>query len=528
MVVTRESAAKGLCGIRYMLVFSIAVAFIIQMPSSEAAAEDPVWEETVLMDGEKYQNVDVEIAKRHIYVLTWEYYDGPVVFLQRSDSWGREWSEPSSVLGTGVLNAFPAMCAYTNGSQDEVIVASGPDIVTRSQDGGESFQPLSPLPIPDGCAWWCFMAVGTNASWFGGEVDPDIYVIGSLYVGEPWTGGHVLAFTKSTDWGVTWSEPILICGDEERETNYPEFISDGSRLYVAYSKLNLSGIGSEVDLKYSDDWGATWSTEVPVPLSRPLGVCPTGFQYIDEEKAVFTVAANAYDPLDCVGRIGYFYFSNLTYQVTCELSGEQWCMATATFAGHLSDDGTYHVVWAHESVLSQPMSLKYACSKDSGVRPHDLRTPLMMGDPVDSAEGNDTYEAELHMTDADSGDAAWSLDSNAPWLDASVSTDGSCAVSGIPTANGTYWVNVTVSDDDSTDSFNWTVTALGIIPGDEVPDDEVPDDEVPEEDTTVDEDMTREGTLTVFGIVAAVASIAAAVVIAVVVVLMRREKQGKE
>ena len=512
VVVTRESAAIGLCGIRSVLVIAIAIAFIVQMPPSEAADDDTGWDETVLMTGQKYQNVDVEIAKRHVYVLTWEYYDGPVVFLQRSDSWGRNWSEPSDVLGSGVLNAFPAMCVYTNGSEDEVIVASGPDIVTRSQDGGESFSALSALPVPDGCAWWCYMAVGTNASWFGGLVDSDIYVVGSLYVGEPWTGRHVLAFTKSTDWGATWSEPTFICGDEERQTNYPELVSDGSKLYVAYSKINISGIGSEIDLKWSDNWGANWSSEVPIPLSRTLGVGPTGFQYLDEEKAVFTCAGNAYDPLDCFGRIGYFYFSNLTYQVTCELSGEQWCMAAGSFAGHLSNDGTYHVVWAHEPVLNQPMSLMYACSKDSGIAPHDLRTPLVMGDPHGVAGPDSTYECELHGTDADSGVVDWEMHSNAAWLSEEETDDGACVVSGMPSANGQFWVNVTVSDDDSTDYFNWTVSTQGVVPG---------------VDDSDDDEAAGDGPDGIYTVIGAAAVVAVAVALAVAL-LMRRGKLEKK
>ena len=223
----RDSLGSRLVAV--LSVALIAATLPLQIPSQPAAAasEDVEWTGTSLLSGDRYQNVDIEIGKRHIYIMTWEYYTGPVVMLQRSDSWGKEWSAPTDVFGEGVWNAFPAMCCYANGSHDELIIAAGEDYMVRSNDEGESFSKLASLPLPDGCQDWRYMAVGTNASWFGGPADPDIYVLGAVYVGEYWTGIHRLAFTKSTDWGNTWSEPVFLCPDEVMPTNYPEVVSDG-------------------------------------------------------------------------------------------------------------------------------------------------------------------------------------------------------------------------------------------------------------------------------------------------------------
>jgi hypothetical protein len=495
---------------------------LLAVPATRAeasAAEDVSWTETTLLSGDKYQNLDLEIGKRHIYIMTWEYYTGPVVMLQRSDSWGKEWSAPTDVFGEGVWNAFPAMCCYENRTHDELIIAAGEDYMVRSHDEGQTFEPLSPLPVPEGCQDWRYMAVGTNASWFGGRVDPDIYVLGALYVGEYWTGIHRLAFTKSTDWGNTWSEPVFLCPDEEKPTNYPEVVSDGSRLYVAYTKINVSLQGSEIALKHSDDWGATWSEEVPIPLPRPVGIGVTGFQYVDEDRAIMTVFTNyPDDTTQCTGKIGYFHFSNLTYQVLCELTGPEWCIAAGTFEGELARNGVYHVAWAYEPVLQDPMELKYAWTRDISFPDMSWEAPLVMGNPPERPDTSGAYNVTLHGTESDEGDAAWDLRSNGDWVHHEAGADGSCEVGGTPTENGTFWVNLTVSDGDSSESFNWTVSVTQAIPGepDDGADDPAPDEE-PDDDVPAGTDGTVETLM-----LAAAAVACGTVVVASVLFLRRR------
>ena len=448
---------------------AVAAMFVLQLPletEGQDSSTDITWNETTLLSGDRYQNADIEIGKRHIYVMTWEFYTGPVIMLQRSDCWGMKWSAPTNVFGEGMWNSFPGMCCYTNGTQDELLIVAGPDSVAKSSDSGDSFEMQTPLPIPYGCEDWRYMAVGTNASWFGGPVDPDIYVIGSLYVGSYWTGTHMLAFTKSTDWGLTWSDPVFLCPTEVMQTNYPEIISDGSRLYVGYTKINVSLEGSELALKWSDDWGASWSEEIPIPLARPLGLAVTGFQYVDEDRAIMTVSSNSHDPIECTGKIGYFYFSNCTYQVLCEMSGPEWCIAAGTFAGELAKNGVYHIAWAQEPVLGQAMNFKYAWSKDVPFTEMDWKTPIMMGNPSANPGQTGTYGVSLYGTESDSGQGEWELRSNGDWLQEMIEDDGSCEVTGTPTAVGEFWVNLTVSDDDSSDYFNWTVSVTQVFPDD--------------------------------------------------------------
>jgi hypothetical protein len=367
------------------------------------------------------------------------------------------------------------------------------------------------------------MAVGTNSSWFGGAVDPDIYVLGALYVGEYWTGTHKIAFTKSTDWGSTWSEPVFLSPEEVKQCNYPEVISDGSRLYVTYTKINLTSEGSSLALKWSDDWGATWSDETPVPVPTPLGVAATGFQYIDEERAILTVSTNSHDPVECTGKIGYFHFSDRTYEIICEMSGPEWCMAAGTFEGELAKNGVYHIAWAHEPVLSGPMNLKYAWSRDVPFTDMQWQTPLMMGDPPPEPGESGSYDVALHGTDSDFGEGTWELKSNGDWLHQVVSSDGSCEVTGTPTEVGEFWVNVTVRDDDSSDYFNWTVAVTQAFP-DETEDDDTDDDDTSDEPT--DEEFAGDDdtgiTSSVEGWMIALAAVACGAVVVAALMLLRR------
>jgi len=58
----------------------------------------------------------------------------------------------------------------------------------------------------------------------------------------------------------------------------------------------------------------------------------------------------------------------------------------------------------------------------------------------------------------------------------------------MPTEMGTCWVNLTVSDGDSGDSFNWTVSVCTVPPSE---DDVIPvddDEQAPPEDETPADD----------------------------------------
>ena len=76
-------------------------------------------------------------------------------------------------------------------------------------------------------------------------------------------------------------------------------------------------------------------------------------------------------------------------------------------------------------------------------------------------------------------------------------------------------MNATLSDDDSTDSFNWAVTVQGIDLGDE----EEPDDDM----ITEEKETTEPPRLGAFTFIAATASVAAVVALAVVILTRKGE-----
>ena len=98
------------------------------------------------------------------------------------------------------------------------------------------------------------------------------------------------------------------------------------------------------------------------------------------------------------------------------------------FAGELAGDGVYHIAWAYEPVLSQPMEFKYAWTENLSFDGKPLRTPLMMGNPPAGQAEDGSYGCEMHGTDSDNGGATWELNSNGSWLSVEPAEDGSCNV----------------------------------------------------------------------------------------------------
>ena len=265
------------------------VALMASMMAATPVAAD--WAEPTKLVEEELVYFDSDIAMlrgNDIYAISWTYDTGPVL-LFRSDDAGKSWSV-KDVFGYDIFRGEPGMCAYQAGSADEVLVATCGSLY-KSADGGDSFSYLSNLPLSSGALWWRFMEIGTNASWFGGHADSDVYMVGSQAVGIPWMDGtYAVSFTKSHDGGLSWSEPVVICS-LDRVTKLPEMICDGERLYVFYTSGESYDEYSDLYVRSSDDWGATWSEEKTlIPSRGSQWVCAYSLQHIDDDKALITVA----------------------------------------------------------------------------------------------------------------------------------------------------------------------------------------------------------------------------------------------
>jgi hypothetical protein len=89
--------------------------------------------------------------------------------------------------------------------------------------------------------------------------------------------------------------------------------------------------------------------------------------------------------------------------------------------------------------------------------------PYIFTTPVDSCTMLSNYSYQAACTHPDSGTTAWNFKTNATWLVLQSSDPNgteSFNMSGTPTVPGSYWVNLTVSDLDSSDYQNWTIVVV--------------------------------------------------------------------
>lgn len=443
-------------------VFSVTAAvflawvFIINPSDGNVAAT--TWTDPVMLSEstDVYFDSDISIGKNNVYVVSWAYDSGPV-YIFRSPDRGQTW-DAKDVFGSGVFRGEPGMCVYSDGTDDIVLLATTGQIF-KSTDNGENFLPLASLSLSEGGLWWRFMEVYTNGSWFGRGVDDNIYVVGSQAMGVPWDGGrYVVSFCRSSDGGATWDEPVLIC-DLDRDTNLPELVCDGERLFVFYTM----GYGDYRDLyvRHSDDWGQTWSEEeVLVPKRYEGWVCPHSVQDLGGGRAL--LAFGDYVSVEDLalgrepyGRYGYFHYSNSTFQEVGNVTGDDWDVA-GSFSAALTWENELMLAWA-KSEGHPYNNIWFTTAPDSGIRGAYER-PWIISSPELSDGVGEQYRYVSEALEADLGGNEWEVRTNADWLSESPESDTSCLLSGTPVVQGSYWVNVTISDDNSTDSINYTIT----------------------------------------------------------------------
>jgi hypothetical protein len=279
-----------------------------------------------------YFGVNMGSVGSNVYVLSYLYEFGPVLLYKSADS-GKTWGAPVDPLGVTFQYMEPGMCVYKDGDSDTVLVASGGGLIAKSTDGGSIFNRLADLPG----YYWRFMAIGTNASWFGTAPDPDIYVVGST----SYSYGN-LAITKSHDGGQTWSTPVII----DATGSCPQIVSDGANLYVVYtSPIAYDGA---LYVSKSSDWGNTWTTGKLLVAKEPItwNIRAYSFQYLDGQKALLTIRDQATSgPADNHGAYGCFNFATMTYVEVARLPQADW-MVDEGLAGKLMADGTLMLAWS--------------------------------------------------------------------------------------------------------------------------------------------------------------------------------------
>ncbi len=337
------------------LVASAAVVLSAQS-LSQPAKDEQTWTVKEISNG-MWAEADLFIGLHYEYICTWDYPSGAVYLMRSADHWAN-WSMVD-VFGAKIYGAWPGMCGYTNGSNDELIVVGG-SWVAISRDNGSTFQRLSDIPF-----YGVGNEVGTNASWFGKTPDNDIYVAGIAGV-----GGSSIAFVKSSDGGSTWTNGAFPC----KGTSYwPAMVSDGSRLCMVYGVLQGSTWGNEdydLHVIYSDDWGVSWSDdEMLVDAHTGRHCVAFQMQYVGNHIAVLTFADQHFAPDSTIQEafvnFGYLDMQKLKYDSVGRYSDGGWIGYGV--AGVLQRDGTFSI--AHvENVKSGGSSLFYVKSDNSGLR----------------------------------------------------------------------------------------------------------------------------------------------------------------
>ncbi len=302
------------------LAVAVVSSLVLLTATSFTTARVVKWQDEVLVYGPgSYQCLDLATGANGVYIVTWEYPAGRALLFKSVDG-GATWGQPVDVFGAYLYPGYSGMCVYEDGGEDTILVVCGPNKVAKSVDSGETFQMLADVPVPDYATWYCSAAIGTNASWFGGEADDDIYFVGALYTGVPWSGRYVLHSSVSHDGGVSWEAPVTV-STEDWESFWPEVFSDGKRLYVTHA---VAG-SLVVHLKYSEDWGATWMDGGDLAEAEGTGgLIALKVQPIDSHRAFMTLW-DAFEPGGTgFARCGYFSYDDMTFKETFRVADPDW------------------------------------------------------------------------------------------------------------------------------------------------------------------------------------------------------------
>jgi len=124
---------------------------------------------------------------------------------------------------------------------------------------------------------------------------------------------------------------------------------------------------------------------------------------------------------------------------------------------HLNESREMDIGW---DIRGDTLYVSYFWNESSRIEMDiiNLDTPRIVSEGVSEGYTYSEYSSVLECSAPNNGPSVWALDTNAPWLSIGSSNDTSCVVSGVPDSWGIYYVNLTVSDGDSGDYLNWTVT----------------------------------------------------------------------
>lgn len=194
-------------------------------------------------------------------------FESPLAITPASMKWGMPDVGPDGTLylAGSSLNQQGHLFQKSTNAQDPM---QTPTFLAQAQSidlGGVTTFNVPPNPGGLGGQVW----LATDHS--PGEKNGNIYVLGS--VNPPDSDPLDVMFIRSTDGGVTWTQPIRVNDDPPSATAYEWFgtmsVSPNGRIDVVWNETNTDSIlvGAVVHYTYSIDAGDHWASSIPVTPS---------------------------------------------------------------------------------------------------------------------------------------------------------------------------------------------------------------------------------------------------------------------
>ncbi len=452
-----------------IVAISIAALFVLfgLTPFVATNAQAATWSsQTTISYASSYQYVNCQFVFTDLYMYAMGHRTSSVNInnqLFRSPiNDGKAWTLINQSLNAP--DGRVAVTAYTVGNTDHVFLTP---VSYYDRYGGMSTN--------NGTTWspWFTefiahrdVALHTNSSWNTGAVpNGDMYY---AYI----DGADDLYVKTTHDNGTSWGSPVLVCANS---LSVALVVSDSS-IYVFY--VNKTVNDDTTTWSRSDDWGATWTDGDAIYTKHASSeYCDVGSaQYLDEDKALLTLADRDTSMATSTMSVGYFWYSNDTYQPvyvnTPVLITTYGFNFVAGGIVHERDtpSSNYTMVYSVRADTASS-SLKTRYSYDTGV---SITFPYVDTPVIENPIGASTVYADVGFswnatcTSPDNGTTDWTLDTNATFLSIAGGGDGEdySVVSGTPDSGdvGSYYLNLSVSDGNSADYSNTTLAVLSQTP----------------------------------------------------------------
>ena len=289
------------------------------------------------------------------------------ITVARSDNYGASWTPATASYGdffadkemTVISNNETIYVVYDD-TDDATIIGNTTIRLTRSTDGGMTFQEI--CNITEQTPWKGLPYMALNS-------EDHLYVVWLYLEPETLAWGNI-ELSKSLDGGNTFQESQFINDDGNYSTSAPGKITlpvvrfdQDDRLYVLWADGFDQGENSfDVYLRYSDDFGATWSDR--------LRVNPT-------------VQGNQWNPemaIDKHGRLHIIYYDE---------QGEYYrpYYRTITFVGDERDS----------PIFSNPIPIADSTTSSSFTRPGEYMSIQLDSDQVPHIVWSDGRNNEMDI-----------------------------------------------------------------------------------------------------------------------------------